>query len=619
MKTLLLFLILISSINFPQIKFSANFESGNLLSASTTDSINYAVKSREDIGSRWFYFMISGVKNKFIKVTVSNSDVTRAVYSYDNINFTRFSAAESPAVNVFQKTFENDSVYVAYYAPYTFSYLMKRINKWNESEFVKVDTLGFTPKNLPMQEIILTDFTVPDSLKYSVWIHARTHPGETPSSFHFDGIVETLLKNDDVINFYRKNIVFHLIPFDNPDGVYYGRSRTNYANIDLERDWNFDSLHTTKEISIIKSRLAEINSANVVKVFLNLHSQAASYCTFWIHTSTSTSINYYTREHQFTNLNVSDIPYFAMNDYSFSNLQPYFPEGWLWNNYGDNIMALTYETPYDQYSNGAWVTNENLAELGERTVFSIAEYLKLSYPKYIILDNDDAQLIGNWTTDSSGLLFYGNNFVTAEGGFGNNKIEYETETLEPGNYDVWGWYPSNSSLSSNSKFRISASENIEVIKSQKTDGGQWNYLADASLNQEEKIFISLDDNANGKVAADAFRIIYNSPISSVKENIQPKDFVLFQNYPNPFNPSTTIRYTAPPNLPKGEALIQLKIYDVLGNEIAVLVNEQQQPGTYEVNFNASNLASGVYFYRLTIIGSNQNKNLTQTKKLLFLK
>ena len=177
-------------------------------------------------------------------------------------------------------------------------------------------------------------------------------------------------------------------------------------------------------MSLLKQRMIEINSKKVIKVFLNLHSQAAQFCTFWIHLASSTSMEYYTRENQFANINVSDIPYFAMDDYSYSNLQPYFPEGFLWNNYGDKVMALTYETPYDQYSNGEWVTNENLMELGKRTVYSIAEYLQLSNPKYIILDNKDAQLTGNWNSETSGLLYFGDDYVTAEGGGGSNSITY---------------------------------------------------------------------------------------------------------------------------------------------------------------------------------------------------
>jgi len=85
-------------------------------------------------------------------------------------------------------------------------------------------------------------------------------------------------------------------------------------------------------------------------------------------------------------------------------------------------------------------------------------------------------------------------------------------------------------------------------------------------------------------------------------------FALFQNYPNPFNPSTTIRYAI-----EKESVVQLKIYDVLGNAIATLVNEVKPTGIYEVSFDASNLPSGIYLYRLI------TKEFSETKKLILLK
>ena len=100
----------------------------------------------------------------------------------------------------------------------------------------------------------------------------------------------------------------------------------------------------------------------------------------------------------------------------------------------------------------------------------------------------------------------------------------------------------------------------------------------------------------------------------------PTGFKLYQNYPNPFNPTTKIKYSIPAsptkwqaNLPKGEAFVQLKIYDILGREVATLVNKQQRPGNYEVKFNASNFSSGVYFYRIQI------NDFMATKKLVLLK
>ena len=88
----------------------------------------------------------------------------------------------------------------------------------------------------------------------------------------------------------------------------------------------------------------------------------------------------------------------------------------------------------------------------------------------------------------------------------------------------------------------------------------------------------------------------------------PKTYELSQNYPNPFNPSTTIRYQLPQ-----DGLVTLKIYDILGREVKTLVNEEKAKGRYEVNFNASNLASGVYLYRIRV------NDYVAVKKMMLIK
>ena len=93
----------------------------------------------------------------------------------------------------------------------------------------------------------------------------------------------------------------------------------------------------------------------------------------------------------------------------------------------------------------------------------------------------------------------------------------------------------------------------------------------------------------------------------------PQQFKLEQNYPNPFNPSTTIKYSIPSVGTRHVSSVQLKVYDILGREVITLVNKQQKPGNYEIEFDASNLTSGLYFYRVTTSG------FTQTKKMIFLK
>lgn len=123
-------------------------------------------------------------------------------------------------------------------------------------------------------------------------------------------------------------------------------------------------------------------------------------------------------------------------------------------------------------------------------------------------------------------------------------------------------------------------------------------------SSEKEIIFLFDVNYNTNVnTADTleFLITDNKKIYLTKSFVfnytAPKDYSLEQNFPNPFNPSTKIRYTVP-DLGSNPEVI-LKIYDILGKEIATLVNEKQAPGYKEIDFNGSNLASGVYIYRLS--------------------
>lgn len=118
---------------------------------------------------------------------------------------------------------------------------------------------------------------------------------------------------------------------------------------------------------------------------------------------------------------------------------------------------------------------------------------------------------------------------------------------------------------------------------------------------------SYESNASNRVEA---RLAGGSPYKTVADpnSNEPIEFSLSQNYPNPFNPSTQINYSI-----KTAGLVTLKVYDVLGTEVASLVNEDLEAGNYSVEFNAANLPSGVYVYKMI------TENFTNTKKLLLLK
>ncbi|QQS38339.1 MAG: T9SS type A sorting domain-containing protein [Ignavibacteriales bacterium] len=112
----------------------------------------------------------------------------------------------------------------------------------------------------------------------------------------------------------------------------------------------------------------------------------------------------------------------------------------------------------------------------------------------------------------------------------------------------------------------------------------------------------------------SLKLKYDAPTSIHEaQNEIVSGFELLQNYPNPFNPTTKIKYVVGDAYYASQAHVLLRVYDVLGNEVVTLVNEQKPASTYEVEFNASQLSSGVYFYKL------QAGNIIETKKMILLR
>jgi len=131
-----------------------------------------------------------------------------------------------------------------------------------------------------------------------------------------------------------------------------------------------------------------------------------------------------------------------------------------------------------------------------------------------------------------------------------------------------------------------------------------------TLSQIGVSFTGTSNNETSKVTSGFLAgIILGSSVNSInnKQN-KPLSFELNQNFPNPFNPSTKIRYSV-----ANTSFVKLKVYDILGREIAELVNEEKPAGIYEADFEGSLLASGVYIYRI------QAGNFIETKKMILLK
>jgi len=156
----------------------------------------------------------------------------------------------------------------------------------------------------------------------------------------------------------------------------------------------------------------------------------------------------------------------------------------------------------------------------------------------------------------------------------------------------------------------------------KNGGVTWDSLNFSGLKSFTINDIAISNNGDIFIAETGGSVQYIqgliTAINDSKINV-PDNFKLEQNFPNPFNPSTIINYSIPAVERRGSSLynVTLKVYDVLGKEIATLVNEEKPAGKYQIKFDAKNLASGIYFYRLSAV--NNTANFVQTRKMILIR
>jgi hypothetical protein len=129
-------------------------------------------------------------------------------------------------------------------------------------------------------------------------------------------------------------------------------------------------------------------------------------------------------------------------------------------------------------------------------------------------------------------------------------------------------------------------------------------------------FIGQSSNTSHNQYEGFWYMYYEDVIVTVEDDLpMPATFKLEQNYPNPFNPTTIIKFGVPER-----SNVVLKIYDILGSEVATLVNEEMDAGWYERSFNAVSLSSGVYIYRLEAVSiAEQSEKFISIKKMLLIK
>jgi spore germination protein YaaH len=268
-----------------------------------------------------------------------------------------------------------------------------------------------------------------------------------------------------------------------------------------------------------------------------------------------------------------------------------------------NSCDYLFVMGYDFYGSWSTVTGPS-APLSSSSPYNVRNTTQIEYgtlstfnPKKLILG---VPYFGpHWTTNSSSegasIIQYQNavRFRSAQVESDNYGLNWSSTfqnswyNYKEGSINHQVWFDNDSSLGL--KFDLAIAKNLKGV-------GMWALGYDGTRTEYWDLI------------ADKFSI----PVSVEEEEQVPTSFSLAQNYPNPFNPTTTIKYTIPKTT-NNFGTTKLKVYDLLGSEVATLVNEQNISGNYDVVFDATNLASGTYIYQL------QHGSFRDTKKMILIK
>ena len=251
----------------PPLIISSAFDSGNIscLSADSSDNIQLEIlKDHNSDFYQWFYFRLSGARDQECKLHITNASGSaytkgwtnyKAVASENKKDWRRIKTNFIDGVLTFEYTPKTDSVWFAYFAPYTTERHNDLIAMIQQSTKAKIWVLG---KTLDGQDIDLVRIGEEGPNKRVCWIIARQHPGESMAEWWMEGLLERLIFSDDNLSAeILEKIVFYLIPNMNPDGTKRGHLRTNAAGTNLNREWLSPSMARSPEVFLVRKKMLE--------------------------------------------------------------------------------------------------------------------------------------------------------------------------------------------------------------------------------------------------------------------------------------------------------------------------------------------------------------------------
>ncbi|MDX1701995.1 MAG: carbohydrate binding domain-containing protein, partial [Melioribacteraceae bacterium] len=249
--------------------------------------------------------------------------------------------------------------------------------------------------------------------------------------------------------------------------------------------------------------------------------------------------------------------------------------------------------------------------------------------------SDNWYLTVLWPAEASGIVDNGEYKVTIGNGgnniwdifFGQSNVNIENGKEYSISFDAYAENPRTISAfvgKNSDPWTVYSGENLFNVSKEKQIYN-YSFIMNDESDVQARLGFDLGTSAEDIYFDNIILLEIIDTVTSIEENKSlNSSFTLHQNYPNPFNPNTKIKYTIPVEVKSQKAKgksetrnVKLSVYDILGREIAILVNERQKPGNYEVEFNPSangfDLSSGIYFYRL------RAGNHVSTKKMLMMK
>ncbi len=259
----------------------SNFDAGSIkiLRAESRDDIQLALKpDNQSEFAQWFYFRLESEANtehNFRIVDLKKSAYPEGwegydvVASYDREEWFRVPATFDGDTLSFSVLPEYDSIYFAYFAPYSYERHLDLLHQAQMHPNTKLETLGQTLDN---RDISLLTIGEPTEGKKNIWITARQHPGETMAEWFVEGLLQRLLDNTDTVaRALLDKAVFYVVPNMNPDGSVRGHLRTNAIGVNLNREWQTPSIEKSPEVYFVRERML----ATGVDLFLDVHGDEA--------------------------------------------------------------------------------------------------------------------------------------------------------------------------------------------------------------------------------------------------------------------------------------------------------------------------------------------------------